>query len=339
METTKPDGSLDNIVDNLIFEPPTNPEPEAEEAVKATEDTQTEAVEDAEVVEDVSDVSDTDEEITDTEDLLEDDAAVPIELSDDTEIEFKSDGEMKKATLGELKRSAAGQDYIQKGMAENASVKKELETAKQEFEQQQQQVAHERQALMQMAQQMQSGDIPPIPQPPSEELKSSDPVGWTIAAEEYRQALDQRNKWENNVKAMAEREAMEKQNEEKQFLSQQAMRLQDWMPEFADPQKRSLFIQDMTKKAEKHYQLTPEQMATVKTADEVMILTDALKYRELMANKSNATKKAKEARPTVVTPSARKSNIAGKASRAKTSKANMQKTGSIDDVAKYIGNL
>ena len=130
-----------------------------------------------------------------------------------------------------------------------------------------------------------------------------------------------------------------KQNEEKQFLSQQAMRLQDWMPEFADPQKRSLFIQDMTKKAEKHYQLTPEQMATVKTADEVMILTDALKYRELMANKSNATKKAKDARPTVVTPSARKSNNAGKASRAKKSKANMQKTGSIDDVAKYIGNL
>ena len=224
-------------------------------------------------------------------------------------------------------------------MAENASVKKELETAKQEFAQQQEQVAHERQALMQMARQMQSGEIPPIPQPPSEELKSSDPVGWTIAAEEYRQALDQRNKWENNVKAMAEREAMEKQNEEKQFLSQQAMRLQDWMPEFADPQKRSLFIQDMTKKAEKHYQLTPEQMATVKTADEVMILTDALKYRELMANKSNATKKAKDARPTVVTPSARKSNNAGKASRAKKSKANMQKTGSIDDVAKYIGNL
>ena len=83
METTKPDGSLDSIVDNLIFEPPTNPEPEAEEAVEATEDTQTEAVEDAEVVEDVSDVSDTDEEITDTEDLLEEDEAVPLDLTDD----------------------------------------------------------------------------------------------------------------------------------------------------------------------------------------------------------------------------------------------------------------
>lgn len=338
METTKPDGSIDSIVDNLIFEPPTNPEPKAEEAVEATEDTQTETVEDVEVVEDVDEVSDIDEEITDTEDELEDDAAVPLELNDNLEIEYKSNGEIRKKTLGELKQSAAGQDYIQKGMAENASVKKELETAKQQFAQQQEQVTQERQALMQMAQQMQSGNIPQIPQPPSEELKSSDPVGWTIAAEEYRQALDQRNKWENNVRAMAEREAIEKQNSEKQFLSQQAMRLQDWMPEFADPEKRSLFIQDMTKKAEKHYQLTSEQMATVKTADEVMILTDALKYRELMANKSNATKKAKDARPTVVTPSARKSNIAGKASKAKSAKANMKKTGSIDDVANFLMN-
>lgn len=340
METTKPeDGSINSIVDNLIFEPPTNPEPEAEETVEATEDTQTETVEDADVLEDDSEALDTDEEITDAEDELEDDAAVPLDLTDDLEIEYKSNGEIKKKTLGELKQSAAGQDYIQKGMADNASTKKELETAKQEFAQQQEQVAQERQALMQMAQQMQSGEIPPIPQLPSEELKTSDPVGWTIAAEEYRQALDTRNKWENNVRAMAEREAIQKQNEEKQFLSQQAMRLQDWMPEFADPQKRSLFIQDMTTKAEKHYKLTQEQMSTVKTADEVMILTDALKYRELMANKSNATKKAKDARTTVVTPSARKSNNAGKASRAKTSRANMQKTGSIDDVAKFIGNL
>ena len=51
METTKPeDGSINSIVDNLIFEPQTNPEPEAEETVEATEDTQTEAVEDADVL-------------------------------------------------------------------------------------------------------------------------------------------------------------------------------------------------------------------------------------------------------------------------------------------------
>ena len=47
-------------------------------------------------------------------------------------IEYKSDGEIKKKTLGELKQSAAGQDYIQKGMAENAKVRKEAEALAQQ---------------------------------------------------------------------------------------------------------------------------------------------------------------------------------------------------------------
>ena len=56
-----------------------------------------------------------------------------MELIDDLVIEYKSDGEMRSKTLGELKQSAAGQDYIQKGMADNATLRKELETAKDEF--------------------------------------------------------------------------------------------------------------------------------------------------------------------------------------------------------------
>ena len=337
METTKPSGSLD-AVEDLIFEPQPNPEPEAEETVEATEDLQTEAVEEAEIVEDVDEVSDIDEEPTDTEDVLEDDAAVPLELTDDLVIEYKSDGEIRSKTLGELKQSAAGQDYIQKGMADNATLRKELEAAKDEFAREKAAVSEERQALMTMAQQMQSGNIPPLPEYPSEELKQSDPVGWNLAAEEYRHAVDVRNRWENNVKAMAERDAIEKQNAEKAFLSEQAMRLTDWMPEFKDPEKRSAFIQDMSNKAKKHYNLTDEQMRSVKTADEVMILTDALKYRELKANQSAAKAKAKGARPTVNKPGARKSNIASRASRAKEARANMSKSGSIDDVAKFLLN-
>ena len=32
-----------------------------------------------------------------------------------------------------------------------------------------------------------------------------------------------------------------KQKQEQEFLSQQAMRLAEWMPEFANPEKRSVF--------------------------------------------------------------------------------------------------
>ena len=51
-----------------------------------------------------------------------------------------------------------------------------------------------------------------------------------------------------------------------------------------------------------------------------------------------AKAKAKGARPTVNKPGARKTNIASKTSRAKEAKANMSKSGSIDDVAKFLLN-
>ena len=64
------------------------------------------------------------------------------------------------------------------------------------------------------------------------------------------------------------------------------------MPEFKDETKRKELIADMTKKAKKHYDLTDDQISTVQTAEEVRILNDALKWRELQSNKPTAKKKA-----------------------------------------------
>jgi hypothetical protein len=97
-----------------------------------------------------------------------------------------------------------------------------------------------------------------------------------------------------------------------------------------------LFIDNLKDKSAEHYGLTEEQFRTVKTSEEVMILNDALKWKQLQKNKANATKKAEGARTTVVKPSARKTAVTGKATRAKTAKANMNKTGSIDSVADYL---
>ena len=73
----------------------------------------------------------------------------------------------------------------------------------------------------------------------------------------------------------------------------------------------------------------------MKTAEEVIILNDALKWRELQQTKANATKKAEGARP-VVKPAAKRAASAGKASKAKQAQAQMQKRGTIDDVANFL---
>ena len=92
------------------------------------------------------------------------------------------------------------------------------------------------------------------------------------------------------------------------------------MPEFADPEKRNVFIQDMSSKAKKHYNLTDEQIGTVKTAEEVRILNDALKWQDLQANKGKAQQKAEGARP-VVKPAAKRAANSGRVSKAKKAEA------------------
>ena len=327
MSTTNPinGNDLQAVADNLIVETPENPEKVTKEVVEATVDEQPEATE--EVIEEQDDV----EAQANEDDLGEEyEEAEQDEAQPEPQYKVKVDGIETEVTLDELQRGYSGQKYIQKGMAENAETKKSLEQA-------QQQVTQERQMLMQMVQQVQNGNVPIIPEYPSEELRSSDPLGFLEKEAEYRRAVEKRQQFDQQVQIQAQQEAQQRQQQHNQFLEQQAQRLTEWMPEFADPEKRNVFIQDMSAKAKKHYDLTDEQIGTVKTAEEVRILNDALKWRELQANKGKAQEKAEGARP-VVKPAAKRAASSGRVSRAKKAEANMRAKGDLDSVADYLLN-
>jgi hypothetical protein len=68
-----------------------------------------------------------------------------------------------------------------------------------------------------------------------------------------------------------------------------------------------------------------------------MILNDALKWRELQANKPNAQKKAEGARPVVNQQPSERQALA-KQPKAKKATAAMKRSGGIDDVAN-VANL
>jgi len=316
---------LGAVAESLIVNTPTNPEPEVEEVVKATEDTQTEAIEDAEVIEDAIEASDDSEIVSDDEEY---EVAEEPEVQEEPLYTVKINGEERQVNLEELTRGYSGQKYIQESMAENAKMRKEADAMAQ-------QATQERQMLRQMMQQMQAGGMPPMPEYPAEELRESDPLGYLEKEAEYRRAVDKRQQWEQQVKVLNQNQAEEEAKRHNQNLSHQAMRLAEWMPEFKDETKRAVFIKDMTTKAKKHYKLTDEQMSVVETAEEIMILNDAVKWRELQASKSTANKKAEGARP-VVKPAAKRAATAGKASKAAKAKTNMSKTGSIDSVADFL---
>lgn len=333
VSTTNPvDGNdIQAVAENLIVDVPENLEKVTEEVVEATVDEQPEATE--EVIEEQDDA----EAQASEDDLSEEyeEAEQNEEPIEPTLYTVKIDGEERQVDLEELQRGYSGQKYIQKGMADNAQTKKTLEETKKTLEEAQQQITQERQMLTQLVQQLHNGDIPRVPEYPSEELRASDPLGYLEKEAEYRRAVDKRQQFEQQLQFQAQQQAQAKQKQEQEYLSQQAMRLAEWMPEFADPEKRGVFIQEMASKAKKHYDLTDEQIGTVKHAEEVRILSDALKWRELQANKDQTQKKVEGARP-VVKPTAKRAANAGKVSRAKKAEATMKETGNVDDVARYL---
>lgn len=326
METTNPinGNDLEAVADNLIMDTPSNSEAPTDEVVEATEDTQPDIIEDEGDDQDVVEAS-SDDDYDDVEDVEVEVDEAPQEPEYYT---VKVDGEERQVSLEELTRGYSGQKYIQKGMSEVAEQRKQYEQLNNE-------TAQERQMLQQMMQRMQQGNVPVIPEYPAEELKESDPFRFQMEAEEYRRAVEQRQQWEQQVQYVQQREQQENDRLQQEHLNQQAMRLAEWMPEFSDEQKRAALIQDITTKAKKHYQLTDDQISTVKTAEEVMILNDALKWRELQSGKTKAKQKVEGARP-VVKSAAKRSAQAGKVSRAKKAEATMREKGDIDSVANFL---
>jgi hypothetical protein len=335
VETTEPINGDDigAIADSLIMDAPSNSD-------NATQTEATEAVdEQAEQLDATAENQDDVDTSSDDELELDDDVAdieiEELEANEEPLYTVKVDGKEKQVTLDELTRGYSGQEYIQKGMAENAEARKAVEKLIETTTKERQVVAQERQQLQTMMQQLQQEGIPSVPEYPSEELRASDPLGYLEAEAEYRRAMDKRSAWEQQAQALAQQQQQQQQKEQAQRLEHEAARLAEWMPEFADPQKRDAVMLDITTKAKKHYNLTEEMLSTVQTAEEVAILRDALRYREAVARKDSAKAKVAD-KPPVAKPSAKKSMQVDKQRSRKQAKARMQKNGGIDDVANFL---
>jgi hypothetical protein len=328
VETTEPINGNDigAVAENLIMEAPINSDEATDEVVDQVVDERPETMEaDAEGQDDVDTLSDDELEFDDD---VEDVEIEEPETDQEPVYTVKVDGKEKQVPLNELLRGYSGQEYIQKGMAENAEARKAVETLIQQTNQ-------ERQQLQSMMQQLQQEGIPPMPEYPSEELRASDPLGYLEAEAEYRRAMDKRVAWEQQAQALSQQQQQQQRQQQAQRLEQEAARLAEWMPEFADPQKRDALMMDITTKAKKHYNLTDEMLSTVQTAEEVAILRDALRYREAVARKDQAKAKV-QGKPPVAKPSAKKSMQTDKQRQRKQAKAKMQKNGGIDDVANFL---
>lgn len=320
------DGTIESAVDLLIQ--PDEPEENLDVSDETdVDDVQEDNVDDSDVEPD-EDVEDVAEDDSDYEDEDED-----TDSSDDeSEQTFtvKVDGTEKSVTLDELKRGYSGQQYVQKGMQEAASAKKEAEAVYNAL-------IAERQQVAQLYQQLQSGQVAQAPQPPSRELFDSDPIGYMEAKLQYDDAVQVYQQQQARFEQMQQQNSQAQQAAMNAYLQQELKSLQQKIPELADP-KSAAKVRDKLVETGSQYGFSTEEIAGIVDSRAVHVLRDAMKYREIMAGKKEADKKANPAKNRTRPVKAGVKRTENRGSQAQKQAAKLKRTGSIEDAVSLIFN-
>lgn len=321
MDTTDMDGSIDSVADSLIMGNEGEENPTDEDLLDQPEEESNEA----EPEDDGEDLDDTADDESDDQD--EDEAEEAEDAGQQELYTVKVDGEEREVTLDDLKRSFSGQAYIQKGMQEAAEAKKEAEGVYQAL-------LNERQQLSQLLYQAQSGQLAPPPVPPSRELFNNDPIGYMEAKLSYDEALQTYQNQQYQIQQVTESQNQQMQIAQQQYLQGEMQRLAQAIPEFGDAKTASKLKEDLVQFGSK-IGYSEAELSEVMDHRAILVLQKAMKYDQLVEGKSKATQKASNARP-VVKPGTKKTGRTGAAKQRQNAQARMKKTGSIDDVAKFL---
>ena len=251
-----------------------------------------------------------------------------VQESDSELIAVKVDGQIKNVTLDELKQGYSGQEYVQKGMQENANMKKEVEGVYQAL-------LNERQQVQQLLQQMQQGQFAQKPEAPSKELFDNDPIGYMEQKMKYDEAMDTYNKQMQQVSQVTEQQSQAQKIATQKYLEGEMEQLKKVIPEFADTKKATQIKQKLVTSGSNYYGYTAEEIGLVQDHRAIRVLNDAIKYREIMEGKDSAVKKTTKKR--VVKAGAKKVND-GKSKVRQKQMAKLKQTGSIQDAVSLIMN-
>lgn len=280
-------------------------------------------------------------EADDVDDVSEADDADDAEEYDEPEAEevqeepvhgelytVKVDGKTKQVTLDELTRGYSGQAYIQQNLEQVAQAKKALQ-------QQYQEMQNERQFLAELRQKQEQGQTLIPPKPPSKDLFEKDPIGYMEAKINYDEDVAEYQKQQQVLQQIEQREATAKEQQHMLYLQQQMQTLQERIPEFADPKKAPAYRDKMIQAGTNFYGFSPEELSSEADARRIAVLNDAMKYREMQEAQGVARQKADGARP-VVKPGTKRTERTSQVKKAQMAASRMKKTGSIDDVAKFL---
>lgn len=319
---TADDGSIDAVAASLIDGPPIEDEHREDEG-------QPEG--DAQTHDDADDAADAVEADADA-DEGNDESDADADEGDQAEQLFtvKVDGREQQVNLNELLRGYSGQSYIQKGMQEVA-------TAKQQATEVYSALQSERQQLAQFTQAVQTGQIPmQPPAPPSEELLQRDPIGYLEARVRYDKEIGLFQQGQMALQELNARTAQAEEHARRAHLADQHRMLAQAIPAFAKPETAAKIKQELIDAGQGVYGFDMAELQGITDHRALRVLHDAAQYRRLMSGKPLDKQVPSQPKTPVIKPGVKAAPQAGKRVQADKAKTQMKRTGSVDDVARFL---
>lgn len=303
--TDKIEAAVDSLlmVDEPIAEPEeapqeeaaTEPEPEAQET--EAQDVEAEEADASEEVE-ADDEGVDDDDIKDFQKIMRAMNSHNVSLGPNGELihKVKVDGEYLEVNVDDLKRSYSGQAYIQKGMQEAAEARKQATELYQALQ-------SEQEKFMQVVQSVQQHGFKAPPQAPDIAMMDQDPIGYMQADARYRKELAEFQTQQHQIQQTAAAQRQMQEMARAKFVEEQGKVLQERIPEFSDPKKRSELASKIRNVASEAYGLTDQELGDIVDARHVQVLYDAMKWRELQAARTKPAPAApKSIKPTTRRP-------------------------------------
>ena len=301
---------------------------ETEEAI--TEEPDDIDQEDTDVVlEEAEDVGDSEEE-DDQEEYEEE-----PDSSSDPFYSVKVDGEEYEVNLEELKKGyqleknyTKNKQQLKVEQDELATLRGSLEAERSKYLQITQQLAQEQNSSLEAA----KAELNAI-------NKSDDPIGYVQKQFEVQDIeASLADKTNNYNYAMTQKQQEDNANLE-QFLQQQSVELSAALPEWDDPDTSASFKEGISKFA-KSQGYTDEELSTVKSAKDIIVLNKARLYDEMVAKRAVVRDKRSPQKATAkVRPASRKSDSTSKARAVKAQKETFQRSGNVKDATALLTQL
>jgi hypothetical protein len=322
-DTTALDGSIDAVAASLI-DGPTQEDEQPEDLEQSEQDDAQDQNE--------ADEADAEEAYADDEDEGADESDADVEQDEPAEQLFtvKVDGRDQQVPLNELIRGYAGQAYIQKGMKEAAAIKQQAAAIYEALN-------NERQQVAQFVQAVQTGQVPMRPpEPPSEELLSRDPIGYLEARVKYDKEVAAFQQGQYAVQEMSARQAQAQEQAHRAMLAEEHQRLSQAIPAFAKAETAAKVKQDLLAAGQEVYGFDQDELRAVSDHRMLRVLHDAAQYRRIMGSKVGDKQPSQAPKTPVIKPGVKAAPQASKRVKGEKAKAQMKRTGTVDDVARFL---